>query len=89
MKRANIEKYYLSMAPIQKMFEEKLISKQDYQKAESFLAEQYCINKGNLYRLNDLTILSKRVIYVLSEEDKAHEKNHHQTRCITEVSKKD
>ena len=87
MKRTNLEKYYLSIAPIKKMYENGLISKNDYHKAESFLAEQYCIKKGNLYRLIDLTIPAKGVIYRVSEEEvKEDYENHNQSKRITQVS---
>ena len=88
MERSNLEKYYLSMAPIKKMFDIGTITNSEYQKAESFLAEKYCIKKGNLYRLIDLTIPRNRVIDIVPiEEVKVNEKNNHQTRCVTEVSK--
>ena len=69
MERSNLEKYYLSITPIRLMFEKGIMTKQDYQKAESFLADKYCIKKGNLYRLIDLTIPSKRVIYILPKKE--------------------
>jgi len=56
MKRSNLEKYILSMKPIRLIYESGKMTKQDYQKAESHLADKYCIKKGNLYRLIDLTI---------------------------------
>ena len=39
MKRSNLEKYYLSIAPVKLMLEMGVITKQDYLKAESFLAD--------------------------------------------------
>jgi hypothetical protein len=88
MKRSNLEKYYLSMAPIKEMFDMGTITNPEYQKAESFLADKYCIKKGNLYRLNNLTIPRKRVIYMIPEEEvKCNEENNNQVRRITEVSK--
>ena len=86
MERTNLEKYYLSIAPIKLMFDTGIIDKPDYQKAESFLAEKYCIKKGNLYRLNDLTIPSKRVIYRVSEEEVHNdEKNCNQSKHVTQI----
>ena len=88
MERSNLEKYYLSMTPVKSMYEEGIISKQDYQKAESFLADKYCIKKGNLYRLNNLTIPRKKVIYMIPEEEvKENEKKNNQARRVTEISK--
>lgn len=87
MKRSNLEKYYLSIAPIRLMFKKEILTKQDYQKAESFLADKYCIKKGNLYRLIDLTIPSKRVIYRVSEEEVNDDKeNSNQSKRVTQIS---
>lgn len=87
MDRTNLEKYYLSITPLKLMFDGGKIVKHDYLKAESFLAEKYCIKKGNLYRLNDLTIPSKRVIYSVSEEEVNHDKeNSNKSKRITQVS---
>ena len=87
MDRTNLEKYYLSITPLKLMFDGGKIVKHDYLKAESFLAEKYCIKKGNLYRLNDLTIPSKRVIYSVSEEEGNHDKeNSNKSKRITQVS---
>lgn len=87
MKRSNLEKYYLSMKPFEKMRDEHIISREEYQRAESFLADKYCIKKGNLYRLNHLTIPRSRVIdRVPKEEVIKNEENHNQTRRITQIS---
>jgi len=88
MERSSIEKYYLSIKSFQKMFDAGIINSQDYQKAESFLAEKYCIKKGNLYRLNHLTIPRSRVIYMIhEEEDQNNEKKHNEVRHITQINK--
>ncbi len=87
MKRSNLEKYILSITPIRLMLEKEIMTKQDYQKAESHLAEKYCIKKGNLYRLIHLTIPSKRVIYSVSEEEVNHGKeNSNKSKHITKIS---
>ena len=86
MERSNLEKYYLSIAPIKEMFTKNILSKDNYLKAEVFLTEKYCIKKGNLYRLNDLTIPSKRVIYRMSEEEVYNdEKNSNQSKHVTQI----
>lgn len=86
MNRTNLEKYYLSIAPLKLMFDGGIIDKHDYLKAELYLAEKYCIKKGNLYRLNDLTIPSKRVIYRVSEEEVYNdEKNSNQSKHVTQI----
>lgn len=59
MERSNLEQYLLSIQPAKSMRDEGIITYQEYSKIELFLAEKYCIKKGNLYRLNDLTNLSK------------------------------
>jgi len=87
MKRSNLEKYLLSITPLKTMFEKGIMTKQDYQKGESHLAEKYCIKKGNLYRLIDLTIPSKRVIYSVSEEEVNDDKeNSNKSKRVTQVS---
>ncbi len=55
MERSNLEKYYLSIAPIRELLNKGIINKEEYLKAESFIAEKYCIKIDNLYRLNNLT----------------------------------
>ena len=88
MDRTNLEKYYLSITPLKLMFDGGKIVKHDYQKAESFLAEKYCIKKGNLYRLNNLTKLSKRGIDMIPGKGVNDDrKDDNQIRCISEVSK--
>jgi len=87
MERSNLENYFLSITPIRLMFEKGIMTKQDYLKAEYFLADKYCIKKGNLYRLIDLTIPSKRVIYSVSEEEVNDDKeNSNQSKRITQIS---
>jgi len=86
MKRSNLEKYYLSVAPIKLLFEKGELTKQDYLKAESFLADKYCIKIGNLYRFIDLTIPRNRVIDILPEEEvKDDGKNNYQTKRVTKI----
>lgn len=88
MDRSNLEMYYLSLTPIKSMFENGLMTKQDYLKAESLLADKYCIKKGNIYRLLDLTIPRNRVIDIVpNEEVKAHEEDYHQDRHFNKIIK--
>lgn len=68
------------------MFEKGVITKQDYLKAESFLADKYCIKNGHLYRLNNLTIPRSRVIDMIPEEEvKDDGENNYQARRVTKV----
>ena len=86
MKRSNLEKYYLSIAPVKLMLEKGVITKQDYIKAESFLADKYCIKNGHLYRLNNLTIPRNRVIDMIPEEEvKEDGEDNYQARRVTKV----
>jgi len=90
MERSNLEKYYLSIEPIKKMFELGILTKSEYQKAETFLADKYCIKKGNLYRLNDLTIPRNKVINSVNIEEVTPDgKDNNQARRITAVIKED
>lgn len=86
MKRSNLEKYYLSLAPVKQLYEKGVITKQDYLKAESFLADKYCIKNGNLYRLIDLTLPRNRVIDMIPVEEVMDDgKNNYQTKRVTKV----
>lgn len=88
MNRSDLEKYYLSMKPFETMLESGIITSQEYQKAESFLAKKYCIKKDSLYRLICLTIPPSRVIDSVSKEEVIiDEENHNQVRRITQINK--
>lgn len=87
MKRSNLEKYLLSISPINEMYKNGLLIKKEYLEAEDFLAKRYCINKGNLYRLNDLTIPPNKVINsVMQEEVNKNEQNDNNNRSITRIT---
>ena len=76
------------MKSIIDMHDEGLISNNEYDKAEDFMADKYCIKTDNLYRLNHLTIPRSRVIDSVSKEEvNIYEENHHQVRRITQVNK--
>ena len=86
MKRSSLEKYFLSIVPVRLMLEKGVITKQEYLRAESFLADKYCIKNSHLYRLNNLTIPRSRVIDMMpEEEDKDDGENHYQARRVTKV----
>lgn len=87
MERSNVEKYLLSVVPIKTMLDMGLLIKQEYNQAEHYLADKYCIKKGNLYRLIDLTIPSNRVIDRVSFEEVKDEEESHKYKHITKVSK--
>jgi hypothetical protein len=87
MERSNLEQYLLSIQPAKSMRDEGIITHQEYSKIELFLAEKYCINKGNLYRLNDLTIPPTKVINsVTQEEVNKNEQNNNKDRSITRIT---
>jgi len=87
MDRSNLEKYLLSAVPVKTMFDMGLLVKQEYNQAEHYLADKYCIKKGNLYRLIDLTIPPSRVIDRVSFEEVKDEEERHKYKHITKVSK--
>ena len=87
MERSNVEKYLLSVVPVKTMFDMGLLVKQEYNQAEHYFAEKYCIKKGNLYRLIDLTIPPSRVIDRISIKEVKYEEESHKYKHITKVSK--
>jgi len=87
MDRSNVEKYLLSVLPVKTMFDMGLLVKQEYNHAEHYLAVKYCINKGNLYRMIDLTIPPNRVIDSVSIKEVKDEEESHKYKHITKVSK--
>jgi len=87
MDRSNVEKYLLSVVPVKAMLDIGLLVKQEYNQAEHYLADKYCIKKGNLYRLIDLTIPPNRVIDRVSFEEVKDEEESHKYKHITKVSK--
>lgn len=87
MDRSHLEKYLLSIVPVRKMFNIGLLAKPEYNIAEQFFAEKYCINKGNLYRLIDLTIPPNRVIDSVSIKEVNDEEESHEFKHVTKVSK--
>ena len=84
---SNVEKHLLSVVPVKTMFDMGLLVKQEYNQSEHYLADKYCINKGNLYRLIDLTIPPSRVIDSVSNQEVKDEEESHKYKHITKVSK--
>lgn len=52
--RLNIEKYLASLSIFKSYKNKGIITDEDFNKAESFLAQKYCIKVENIYRLNKL-----------------------------------
>lgn len=68
--------YLNSLNFIEKLRNCKVIDEKDFEIAEDFLARKYCINKGNLYRRNELITRAFRAIYGSEEkEGKSNEDN--------------
>lgn len=89
MERSNLEQYLLSIQPAKSMRDDGIITHHEYSKIELFLAEKYCIKKGNLYRQIDLTIPRNKVIDIVPvKEVKSDEKNY-DNRHITKIAKED
>ena len=86
MERTNLEKYLLSMIQVKNMKDSGIIGKLDYLKAESYLADKYCIQKGNLYRQIDLTIPSSRVIDRVPTKEVQNEESN-DIKHITQITK--
>ena len=87
MERSNVEKYLLSVLPVKTMFDTGMLVKHEYNQAEHYLADKYCIKKGNLYRLIDLTIPPSRVIDRVSIKEVKDEEESHKYMHITKVRK--
>lgn len=88
--RNNIERYFMALAPILAMERNGVITHAEFLKAEDFLAKKYYLKKHNIYRLNDLINSSKRVIYILPQEEVQNDtKNDNDKRTVTQVGKAD
>ena len=88
MEITNIEKYYSSMLPVRKMLESKIISEEDYKKAETHLAEKYCIKISNIYRLNDLIKTPFRVMYICDKKEVKNDDRNRENQSVTKIEKK-
>lgn len=69
MNRELFESYLTSLLVFKNMMIKGILTKEEYIKAENLLAKKYCINKGNLYRQNDLILSDFRAIYVLDNKE--------------------
>lgn len=88
--KSNIERYYMSLAPIQAMERNGLILHSEFLKAEDFLAQKYNLKKHNIYRSNDLINIEKRVIDMIQKKEAQNDaKEDNDNRCCTEIRKAD
>ena len=88
--RSNVERYYMSLAPIQAMERNSLIPHSEFLKAEDFLARKYSLKKHNIYRSNDLIKTEKRVIDILPKKEAQNDtKKDNENRRCTEIRKTD
>lgn len=69
MNRELFESYLTSLLVFKNMMIKVILTKEEYIKAENILAKKYCINKGNLYRQNNLILSDFRAIYVLDNKE--------------------
>lgn len=69
MNRELFESYLTSLLVFKKMMIKGILTRDEYIKTENLLAKKYCINKGNLYRQNDLILSDFRAIYVLDNKE--------------------
>lgn len=72
MNREHYEQYLSSLMIFKQMLHLGLLSDKEYNESENLLSNKYCINKGNLYRQNDLIIKDFRVIYVMENKEVQH-----------------
>ncbi len=86
MERSNLEQYLLSIQPAKSMRDEGIITHQEYSNIELFLADKYCIKKGNLYRQIDLTIPASRVIDRVPTKEVQNEESN-DIKHITQITK--
>ena len=88
--RTNIENYYMSLAPFIAMDKKGIITHSEFLKAEDILAKKYYLKKHNIYRLNDLINIEKRVIYILPQEEVQNDtKEDNDNRTVTAIRKND
>ena len=88
MEITNVEKYYSSILPVRKMLDSKIISEEDYKKAEAHLADKYCIKISNVYRLNDLIKTPFRVMYIHDEKEVKNDDRNRENQSVTKIEKK-
>ena len=88
--KSNVERYYMALAPILAMERNGIITHAEFLKAEDFLAKKYYLKKHNIYRLNDLINIEKRVIYILPKKEAQNDtKEDNDNRAVTEIRKTD
>lgn len=88
--RSNIERFYMALAPIRAMERSGILTHLEFLKAEDFLARKYYLNKHNIYRLNDLINIEKRVIYTVPKKEAQNDtKEHNDNRSVTEIRQTD
>ena len=88
--KSNVERYYMALAPILAMERNGIITHAEFLKAEDFLAKKYYLKKHNIYRLNDLINIEKRVIYILPQEEVQNDtKNDKDNRTVATIGKID
>lgn len=80
----------MALGPILSMERNGIISHAEFLKSEDFLAKKYNLQKYNIYRLNDLINIEKRVIYMLQKKEARNDtKKDNDNRAVTEIKKID
>ena len=88
--KGNTERYYMALGPIIAMERKGIISHAEFLKSEDFLAKKYNLAKYNIYRVNDLINIEKRVIYMLQKKEAQNDtKKDNDNRAVTEIRKID
>lgn len=88
--RSSVERYYMSLAALHAMERNGLISHSEFLKAEYFLAQKYNLKKHNIYRVNDLINIEKRVIDMIQKKEAQNDtKEDNDNICCTEIRKAD
>lgn len=82
--KTNVLHYLSSMNVIDNLYNKGLINDNDYEKAEQFLKQKYCINDVSLYRSNRLINIDFRVIY-MNEKKEVEDAKNNKNKRITKI----
>ena len=77
--------YTNEMSIIKEMLDQGIIDKDDYLKAEAYLAEKHCIKDKSIYRLNKLITEPENVINI-GEEKEVENGQNNDNRTVKKVT---
>ena len=63
MNMDNLNRYVNGIKVMETMFIRNIIDEEDFIKAETHLAKKHCIKRNSIFKLDELIIEAKRVIY--------------------------